>query len=159
MNKQVILVSSCRKTIFWLINATVVVYCQGHGNIIQYIYQYLHFIWPRYLKLLMNGFDLRRKGRGNDWKHNATTDRSALTHWGRMSHICHKFVWTIACRLLAAKPLSDPMLIYCRLDPSEQTSGELLLDIHIFSFRGIRLIISSAKWLPFCLGLNVLFIP
>ena len=31
-------------------------------------------------------------------------------------------VQIIACRLLSAKPLSKPMVGYCKLDPSEQTS-------------------------------------
>ena len=33
---------------------------------------------------------------------------------------------------------------------------EILIEILTFSFRKISFKISSAKWLPFCLGLNVL---
>ena len=31
-------------------------------------------------------------------------------------------VQIMACRLFGAKPLSEPMLSYCQLDPKEQTS-------------------------------------
>ena len=40
-----------------------------------------------------------------------------LTHWGRVMHICFSkkktFVQIMACRLIGAKPLSEPMLEYC----------------------------------------------
>ena len=57
----------------------------------------------------------------------------------------------MACRLVGAKPLSEPMLEYCQLDPWETS-----IEIHTFSFKKIHLKISSAKWRPFYLGLNVL---
>ena len=34
--------------------------------------------------------------------------------------------------------------------------NEILIDIHIFSFKKIHFKMSSGKWRPFCLGLNVL---
>ena len=34
--------------------------------------------------------------------------------------------------------------------------SEILIGIHTFSFKKIQLKMSSAKWRPFCLGLNVL---
>ena len=41
----------------------------------------------------------------------------ALTHWGRVTHICVNkltiMVQIMACRLAGAKPLSEPMLEYC----------------------------------------------
>ena len=40
-----------------------------------------------------------------------------LTHWGRVTHICISDLTIIfqimACRLVGAKPLSEPMLNYC----------------------------------------------
>ena len=39
-----------------------------------------------------------------------------LTHWGRVKHICVGKL-TMACRLDGAKPLSEPMLEYCQLNP------------------------------------------
>ena len=37
--------------------------------------------------------------------------------------------------------------------------GETLIEIHTFSFKKMHLKLSSAKWRPFCLGLNVLTTP
>ena len=34
--------------------------------------------------------------------------------------------------------------------------NDILIQIHTFSFKNMRLKMSSAKWRPFCLGLNVL---
>ena len=56
----------------------------------------------------------------------------------------------MACRLVGAKPLSEPMLEICQLDPWDK--------IFTSSFRKIYLKMSSAKWRPFCLGLNVLML-
>ena len=59
----------------------------------------------------------------------------------------------MACRLFRAKPLSEPMLEYWWLDPYLGTNFSEIL---IFSLKKMRLKVSSAKWRPFCLGLNVL---
>ena len=49
-----------------------------------------------------------------------------LTHWGRVTHHASvnwpSLVQIMARRLDGAKPLSEPMLEYCYLDPWEQTS-------------------------------------
>ena len=60
----------------------------------------------------------------------------------------------MACRLDGAKPLSETMLEL--IGPWETNFSEILIGIHIFSFRKINLKMSSAKWRPFGLGLNVL---
>ena len=38
------------------------------------------------------------------------------------------------------------------------TNNEIIIEIHTFSFKKIHLKMSSEKWRPFCLGLNVLSI-
>ena len=48
----------------------------------------------------------------------------------------------MACRLFGAKPLPEPMLAYCQLDPWEQIYVEIEL---MFSFKKMRLKMSSAK--------------
>ena len=53
------------------------------------------------------------------------------------------------------KPLSEPMLLYCQLNPKEHFSV-ILFEIRKFSFKKMHLKMSFAKWRPFCLGLNVL---
>ena len=42
------------------------------------------------------------------------------------------------------------------IGPLETNFSEILIEIQTFSFKKMHLKISSAKWRPFCLGLNVL---
>ena len=83
-----------------------------------------------------------------------------LTHWGRVTHICvskptnigsdnglspgrrQAIIWTNAVILL--------------IGPLVTNFNETSIEIHIFSFKKIYLKLSSGKWRPFCLGLNVL---
>ena len=83
-----------------------------------------------------------------------------LTHWGRVTHICvgnltingpdnglspgrrQAIIWTIAGILL--------------IGPLGTNFSEILIGIQTFSFRKMHLKMSSAKWRPSCLGLNVL---
>ena len=83
-----------------------------------------------------------------------------LTHWGRVTHICvskltiigsdnglspdrrQANVWTNAGLLL--------------IGPLGTNFSEILIEILTFSFKKMRLKVSSAKRQPFCLGLNVL---
>ena len=83
-----------------------------------------------------------------------------LPHWGRVTHICvgnltiigpdnglspgrrQAIIWTNAGILL--------------IGPWGTNFSEILIDIHTFSFKKIHLKMASAKWRPFCLGLNVL---
>ena len=83
-----------------------------------------------------------------------------LTHWGRVTHICvskstiigsdnglspgrrQAIIWTNAGILL--------------IRPIGTNFNEMLIGILTFSFMKMRLKVSSAKWRPFCLGLNVL---
>ena len=83
-----------------------------------------------------------------------------LTHWGRMTHICvgkltiigsdnglspgrhQAIIWTNAGMLL--------------FGPVGSNFSENLIEIDTFSLKKMHLKPSSAKWRPFCLGLNVL---
>ena len=86
---------------------------------------------------------------------------SWLTHWGRVTHICvskltiigldnglssadqgQAIIWTNAGLLLIA--------------PLRTNFSEILIKILTFSYKKMRLKVSSAKRRPFCLGLNVL---
>ena len=82
-----------------------------------------------------------------------------LTHWGRVTHICvskptiigsdnglspdwrQAIIWTNAGILL--------------IGPLGTNFSEILIKILVFSFMKMRLKMSSAKWRPFRLGLNV----
>ena len=83
-----------------------------------------------------------------------------LTHWGRVTHICigkltiigsdnglaperrQAIIWTNA-RILLIEPLGTNF-------------GEISIKIQIFSLKKVRLKMSSVKYCPFRLGLNVL---
>ena len=83
-----------------------------------------------------------------------------LTHWGRVTHTCvgkltnigsdnglspgrcQAIIWTNAGMLL--------------IRPLGTNFSEILIEIHTFSFKKLHLKMSSGKWWPFCLGLNVL---
>ena len=83
-----------------------------------------------------------------------------LTHWGRVTHICvskktiigsdnglppgrhQAIIWTNAGLLL--------------IGTLGTNFSEILIKIRIFSFKKMGFNVSSAKWRPFCLGLNVL---
>ena len=85
---------------------------------------------------------------------------SKLTHWGWVMHIC-------VCKLaiIGSDDGSSPKRCQAIIWTSAgilliRTLGtnfsEILSEIHIFSFKKMHLKKSSAKWQPFCLGLNVL---
>ena len=98
-------------------------------------------------------------GRQNS-KNENTTLSLRLTHWGRVTYICvgnltiidsdnglspgrrQAIIWTNAGILL--------------IGPLGTNFSEILIGIQIFSFKKMRLKMSSAKWRPFCLGHNVL---
>ena len=63
-------------------------------------------------------------------------------------------VQIMACRMLGAKPLSEPMLPYCQLGHKEHTCISVKSYLWCESFYPRKC--SSAKWRPFYLGLNVL---
>ena len=87
------------------------------------------------------------------------SEHLVLTHWCRVTHLCvskltivgsdngllpgqrQAIIWTNA-RLLSNGPLG-------------RNFSEILIKIHIFSSKKMHLKMLSAKWRPFCLGLNV----
>ena len=96
----------------------------------------------------------------DEFELSSTTKDACFTHWGRVTHICvgnltiigsdnglspgrrQTITWTNAGILL--------------IGPLGTNFGEMLIEIHTFSFKKIHLEMSSRKWRPFCLGLNVL---
>ena len=82
-----------------------------------------------------------------------------LTHWGQVTHICvseptsivpdnglspgrrQAIIWNNAGILL--------------IGHSGTNVSEIVIEILTFSFKKMSLKVSSAKWRPFCLGLNV----
>ena len=89
-------------------------------------------------------------------------NRPLLTHWGRVTHICVSNITTIVPdnglspdRRRAIIWTNTGMLLIRTLGTN---CGEILSEIHIFSFMKMHLKMSSAKWRPFCLGRNVLIV-
>ena len=85
---------------------------------------------------------------------------SSLTHWGRVTHICVSKL-TIIDSDNGLSPGRRQAIIWTNagillIGPSGTNFSEILIAILTFSFKKMRLKVSSAKWQPFCLGLNVL---
>ena len=83
-----------------------------------------------------------------------------LTHWGRVMHICVGKLSIIGSdnglspgRRQASIWTNAGMLL---IEPLWTNFSEILIEILTFSFKKMRLKVLSAKWRPFCLGLNVL---
>ena len=86
-----------------------------------------------------------------------------LTHWGRVTHICVSKLTIIGSDnglspgRRQAIILTNAGILLIR--PLGTNFNEMLIEIVKFSFMKMRLKVSSAKWRPFCLGLNVLTKP
>ena len=83
-----------------------------------------------------------------------------LTHWGQVTHICVSNSTIIISdnglspgRHQAITWTNDGILI---IGPLGTNFSESLIGIQTFSFKKIHLKMSSAKWRPLWLGLNVL---
>ena len=93
----------------------------------------------------------------NIWK---TMMVPVLTHWGRVTHICVGN-FTIIVSDNGLSPNRRQAIIWTNslillIRPLGTNFNEILIEILTFSFRKMRLKVSSAKCRPFCLGLNVL---
>ena len=83
-----------------------------------------------------------------------------LTHWGRVTHICVSKL-TIIGSDNGLSPDQRQAIIWTNaglllIGPLGTNFCEILIEILIFSFKKMRLKVSSAKRWPLCLGLNVL---
>ena len=83
-----------------------------------------------------------------------------LTHWGRVTLICVSDL-TIIGSDNGLSPGRRQAIIWTNvgillIGPLGTNFNENLIEILIFSFKKMRLKVSSSKWRPFCLGLNVL---
>ena len=83
-----------------------------------------------------------------------------LTHWGLVTHICVNKVTTIDADN-GLSPGQRQTIIWANAEilligPLGTNFSEILVKIQTFSFRKMHLKMSSGKWRPFCLGLNVL---
>ena len=85
-----------------------------------------------------------------------------LTHWGQVTHICVSRI-TIIGSDNGLPPDQRQAIIWTNagillIGPLGTNFSEISIEILIFSFKKMRLKVSSGKRRPFCLGLNVLII-
>ena len=83
-----------------------------------------------------------------------------LTHWDRSTHTCVGNL-TISGSDNGLSPGRRQAIIWTNagillIGPLGTNFREILIEIHAFSFTKMHVKQSSAKWRPFCLGLNVL---
>ena len=83
-----------------------------------------------------------------------------LTHWGRATHICVGKL-TIIGSDNGLSPGRRQAIIWTNAGiliiwPLGINFNEILIEIYTFLFKKIHLKVSSGKWRPSCLGLNVL---
>ena len=83
-----------------------------------------------------------------------------LTHWGRVMHICVNRLTSIG-PYNGLSPGPRQPIIWTNagillIGPLVTNFSEILIEIITFSFKEIRLKVSSAKRQPFCPGLNAL---
>ena len=88
------------------------------------------------------------------------TRANELTHWGWVTHICIRKL-TIIGSSNCLSPSGHKTIIWTNagillIGPLGTNFNEILIEIYTFSFKKMHLKISSVKWRPFCLGLNVL---
>ena len=97
------------------------------------------------------------------WNHaycQTSNIRHILTHWGRVTHICVSKLTIIGSDngLSAdgrqATIWNNAEILLIR--PLGTNFNEMSIEILTFSWMKMRLKVLSAKWRPFCLGLNVL---
>ena len=83
-----------------------------------------------------------------------------LTHWGRVTHICVSEL-TIIGSDNGLSPGRRQAIIWNNaglllIESSGTNFSEISIGIKTFLFKKMHLNMSSAKWRPFCFGLNVL---
>ena len=85
---------------------------------------------------------------------------SPINHWGRVTHIC-----VIKLAIIGSEnglsPSRRQAIIWTNvgillIGPWGANFSDILIEILTFSFKKMYLKMSSGKWRPFCLGLNVL---
>ena len=86
--------------------------------------------------------------------------KCTLTHWGRVTHICVSKLIIIGSDN-GLSPRRRQAVIWTNagilsIGPLRTKFSEIVIEILRVSFKKMRLKGSSAKWRPFCIGLNVL---
>ena len=93
-------------------------------------------------------------------RHMVSLGHNELTHWGRVTHICVSKLASIVSDN-GLSPGRRQAIIWTNtgillIGPLGTNFSDILIDILSFSFKKMRLKVSSVKWRPFCFGHNVL---
>ena len=124
------------KGIIWLQWVKVVsAHHPNFGN--DFVKRNFHFIFLNENSIIMIVFDV-------------------LTHWGWVMHICVGNL-TIVDSDNGLSPGRRQAVIWTNagillMEPFRTKLGEIVIEILTFSFKKMHLIVSSAKWRPFCPG-------
>ena len=124
-----------------------------------------HFVlnpcpWGLRCKFRSNGSRNSLLSTGQQVINPTNADQFRLTHWGRVTQICvSKF--TIIGSDNGLSPIRHQVIIWTNVGillirTLGTNFSEILIQIHIFSNKKIRLKMSPRKCRPFCLGLTVL---
>ena len=92
--------------------------------------------------------------------HKSPQQSVCLTHWGGETHIYVSKLTVIGSNNVLS-PGRRRAIIWTNagillIGPLETDFSEILIEIHTFSFKKMYLKMSSGKWRPLCLSLNVL---
>ena len=94
------------------------------------------------------------------WRRGTTPNCFVLTHWGRVTHICVGKLTNIGSDL-GLSPGRREAIIWTNagilsIGRVGAKFSEVLIEVYTFSLKKMHVKMSSGKWRPFCLGLNVL---
>ena len=78
------------------------------------------------------------------------------THWGQVTHKCVVNLTLIGSDNGQRQAITWTNVGILLIEPQGTNFSEMIIEIHILSFKKIHLKMSSGKWRPFCLGFNVL---
>ena len=96
----------------------------------------------------------------SDFQINMLVNHFCLTHWGRVTHIYVSTLTIIGLDNGLSPGLHQAMIRtnagILSIGPLGTNFSEILLEIYTFSFTKMHWKMSSGKWQPFCLSLNVL---
>ena len=82
-----------------------------------------------------------------------------LTHWGRVTHICVSYLTIIGWNNGLSPGRRQAIILtnagIVLIGPLGTNISEILIEILTFSFKKMHFKMSSGKWRPSCLGLNL----
>ena len=111
--------------------------------------------WKNENTLILN--EIKLKMPSANWR---PLGLNALTHWGRVTHICVDYLTTIASDN-GLWPSRCQDIIWTNagillIEPLRTNFNEISIEIYTFSFKEMHLKMLFGKWRSFYLGLNVL---